>query len=221
MTTTAARLLSIGALGAGLAFAFPAVAQAHDLTEPTVSVSHGTTTLKFSSTQDSFAYIPKGGEPTQNFPEGPPAVGDAFSFTESLFQGAAKIGYDTGKCTITGETTSSCVIDVTYSNGTVHVTGENADGPSRTFNLVSGTGAYAGIAGKATAVDVDDTHTNITAIFTTAAASQVSAVPAGGAAAGGGHGSGTDSALLIGVGVAAVGGGGGLFAAARYAARRD
>lgn len=109
-------------------------------------------------------------------------------------------------------------------DGTLHVAGriaENAQGPD-SFTLVSGTGAYAGVAGQASVVELDDTHSTITLRYTVAALTQVSSVPVGGASAGGGpSGGGTDSALLIGVGIAAVVGSIGLFAAAHAAARRN
>lgn len=232
-----------GVVAGGLALAMPTMALAQDTVtpgaSPEVTIVGGVITLELAATQTGSMFIPKGASPTEAFPTEAPAVGDAVSFEESLYQGATLVGTDKGVCTFESFGTAACKVIVTLGDGTLHVAGriaEDAEGP-RAFELISGTGAYEGVDGGASVVDVDDTHSTITLRYTvpdsvpesvTAAvppavpASQVSVVPVGGAAAGGGQrAGGTDGVLLIGVGIAAVAGSIGLFAAAQAAARRN
>jgi hypothetical protein len=181
--------------------------------------------MELASTQTSSMFIPKNGSPTAEFPDEAPGVGDAVSFEESLYQGSTLVGTDKGVCTFEAFGTLACKVIVTFADGTLNVASriaEDAEGPN-VFELVSGTGAYQGVKGKASVVDLDETHSSITVRFTVPETTQVSVVPAGGAAAGGGEprGGGTDAVLLIGVGIAAVAGSIGLFAAAQIAGRRD
>ncbi|MBA3744275.1 hypothetical protein [Sporichthya sp.] len=237
MTVTVPRLLPTGVLTGMLAggLAMPAMALGHDLASPTVTIVGGVTTMELTATQTGSMFIQKGGSPTAQFPTEAPGVGDAVSFEESLYQGATLIGTDKGVCTFESFGTAACKVIVTLADGTLNVAGrvaEDAEGPNA-FELISGSGAYEGVDGGASVVDVDDTHSSITLRYTVpgsgpdpvpepVAAAQVQVVPVGGAAAGGGQRAGsTDGGLLIGVGIAAVAGSIGLFAAAQAAARRN
>lgn len=219
------RLVLTGALAAGLGLAIPAVALAEDLAGPRVAVAGGVITMELDSTQTNSMFIPKNGSPTEEFPSEAPGVGDAVSFSESLYQGGTLVGTDKGVCTFEAFGTLACKVIATFADGTLNVAGriaEDAEGPN-SFDLVSGTGAYEGVDGGASVVDVDDTHSTITLRYTVPP-TQVSVVPSGGARTGGGEprdNGGTDAVLLIGVGVAAVVGSIGLFAAAQLAGRRD
>ncbi len=224
MKVPATRLLLAGALAGGLGLALPAIALASDLAAPDVTVAGGVTTMELDSTQTGSMFIPKNGSPTDEFPDEAPAVGDAVSFSESLYQDGTLVGTDKGVCTFEAFGTLACKVIVTFADGTLNVAGriaEDAEGPGA-FDLVSGTGAYEGVDGGASVVDVDETHATITLRYTVPP-TQVSVVPAGGAETGGGErtGGGTDAVLLIGVGIAAVAGSIGLFAAAQVAGRRD
>lgn len=225
MTHTVRRLLVVGALAGGLGLALPAAARAADPVAPKVSIAGGVTTMELTSTQTRSMFVPKGGTPTADFPaDDPPAAGDAFTFTESLHQGDVLVGGDEGTCTIESFGVLTCRVIATFADGTVTSTAriaEDAEGPN-VFDLVSGTGAYTGIDGRASVVDVDESRSTITLRYTLPQTTQVGAVPVGAAATGGGAPAGsTDSALLIGVGIAARAGAAGLFGAAQHAARRS
>ncbi len=215
----------------GLALAGP-VAAAH-LPEPTTEIEGGQVVMVLDETETSTRFIPEGGEPTEEFPEEQPAVGDAFAFTDDLHQDGVLVGSDEGRCTVQPGNAIVCAATFTLARGSITASGpvdegEDENAPS-TIPITSGTGDYAGIRGTLTIVDLTDeadpTDTRSTLTFRyllPAQATQVSAVPVGAAATGGGAaGTDTDTVLLIAVGIAAVVGSGGLFAAAHAAGRRN
>lgn len=227
-TSLATRLLSAAALGAAVTLSVALPASAVDLADPKVTTDGGkqviqTRTASTGSTGSKF--VPKGGEPVDDFPEGEPKAGDGFLFTEDLRQDGVRVGTDSGRCTFSGDkgTPLICEVTVTFPKGTIGVKGEIHEGEPEILQLVSGTGAYSGIKGTVTVVDVNDDVSDLTFRFVTRAGdgTQVDLVPSGGAATGGGlAGDGTTTGLL-GLGAAAVAAGAGLLGFGRRAGRRS
>jgi hypothetical protein len=221
VTLTALRLSALTALSAGVvAVAAPALAAT--LADPTVTTTDGRSVLVLDDTETGSRFIPKGGEPTDEFPQQEPSPGDAFSFTDDLRQNGALVATDKGTCTITGPEQAVCDVLVTFANGTVSAKGTSSfDDEESDFPLTGGTGAYEGIRGTATshdfsdAEDPSDTKSTITVTFTLPGTDgQVTEVPTGGAATGGGlAGDGMPvalfaiggAAIVTGVGIAGVG----------------
>jgi hypothetical protein len=227
-----------GAAASVVLLAGPAMAA--DLPEPETTIEGGRVVLVLDDTETSSHYIPKGGEPTEEFPDEQPAVGDAFSFTDDLRQDGDLVGTSEGTCTVLPENAISCAATFTFAGGTVRASGpvdegEDETAPS-TIAITGGTGDYAGISGtltildKSDEADPSDTLSTLTLRYSLpdslpdslpAETTQVAAVPAGGAETGGGAAGSTDRALFLGVGIAALAGAAGLFGAAQHAARRS
>ena len=222
-TPKLSHLLAVGAVATAATFAASGPAAAADA-NPTVTNDGGTYTLKMHSHTTSETYTPKGGTATTEEPKSEPKVGDAFSFNEDLTQGGAKIGSDKGTCTVTGAKSVKCVVAVTFTNGTLAVEGtpeftEDDSAPS-TFQVLSGTGAFAGAKGKAIVVDTSDDDSDITLTYRTDGG-QVSMTPSGGAETGFGSTAGTENAWLYAVGASAAGAGILVFGASARRSRRS
>jgi len=237
-------LLGASALGLALV-AVPALPAVAGDAGPTVTKDGSTNTIKVLETDDGShdSFIPKGGQPTTNEPEGPPKPGDAFTFGAVLSQGGTNVGTDAGKCTVlsvdldAATATNHCAATFTFPNGTLKAEGTITFADEVvTFKvpLVSGTGDFAGASGTLTVHDLaddqsdDDESTNgpdlsdLTMVFSLGG-SQVSEVPSGGAATGGGLDNGSsDTALLLGIAALAGLAGLGVVAGGRtLASRRD
>jgi hypothetical protein len=71
-----------------------------------------------------------------------------FSSKEKLFQGTAKVGEDSSRCTETSQTATHCVGSYTLKHGTIQFSGtiSNASETNR-LKITGGTGTYKGVAG--------------------------------------------------------------------------
>lgn len=186
------RTMSAAALGVALVLGSAGMAAADRLGDLTVSTEGETTTFTIRSVETGSQFIPKGGKPTDGFPDEAPKAGDAFTFTDDLSQGGKLVGTDKGTCTIgAGGDEITCDVAITFANGTIRALDTSPFDPAEegsepfTVPLTSGTGAYDGIDGTAHVVTNDDESQTITVEYTLEGDGQVSAVPAGGAATGG------------------------------------
>lgn len=191
--------------------------------EPKITAVGSKQVIHLIAEQTDTKYIPKGGKPTADFPDeksGGPKPGDAFAFTEDLKQDGVRVGTDKGGCTFSApKDPLHCAVTLSFPAGDIGVEGEVVDGQANTLKLTSGTGAYAGIAGSVTVVDIDDDHTDLTLAFGTDAA-QVAVVPVGGAATGGGSAAEASGRGLVGLGAFAAAAGAGLLGFGRRTGRR-
>jgi hypothetical protein len=205
---------------------------------PTITTDGAQRVLHLVAESAEAQFIPKGGEPTSEFPDGSgkrPKAGDAFAFTENLKQDGTKVGDDKGRCTFAGpDDPLHCLVTLTFPQGDIVAEGEFVDGRTNTIALTRGTGAFVGIVGTVAVKDIDDDHTDLRLRFTTGSSvgstgaspgtgggSQVAVVPAGGAATGGGSTADGANRGLIGVGVVAGAAGAALFGFGRRIGRRE
>lgn len=214
-SSTPARAFAAAALTAGVVFFAVSATAASALAEPETDIVNGQVVMVLDDTETSSHFVPKGGEPTEEFPEGEPVVGDAFAFTDDLRQHGELVGTDEGKCTVLPADAIECGATLTFAGGTVSASGPVAEGEDEnapsTIPITGGTGAYTGIKGTVTVLDATDaedptdTLSTITLRFVLPAeATQVGAVPAGGAGTGGGiTGDGMPVALFA-IGAAAL-----------------
>lgn len=227
-----AAIAAVAVTAAGLVL-IGGVAVAADLSEPATQIEDGRVVMVLDDTETSSLYVPKGGEPTPEFPADVPEVGDAFTFTDDLRQDGALVGTNEGTCTVMPENAISCVATLTFAGGTVRVSGPVDEGEDESaasiIGITGGTGDYAGVRGTLTIADETDEDDPTDTLSTLTLryllppeTTQIAAVPVGAAATGGGaQGADTDAVLLVGVGIAAVLGSLGLFGAAHAAGRRD
>jgi hypothetical protein len=182
--------------------------------QPSVTTDGSTKVLHMVAAQTDTKFVPKGGEPSTNFPDrngSGPKPGDAFAFTEDLTQDGTKVGTDKGGCTFAEPAAPlHCAVTLKLAKGGIDVEGDVVEGQANTLKLIGGTGAYEGIVGTVKVKDMDNDHTDLTLRYTTpGGGTQVSVVPAGGAATGGGSTADGVGRGLVGLGVlgAAVGAG--------------
>lgn len=188
-----------GAVVVGLALG-PVTAHASDMSEPSVEVKDGVTTLKFAVLTTKQTFTTKDGTVSPS-PTAMPVPGDKFSFIEELRQGDTLIGTDSVECAVEPQDVTNCTGAFVFANGTIRAAGSSSAAMGEKFDitLLGGTGDYEGITGTGTVVNTDETHGNVVLQFTSAQKpAQVAAVPSGGAAAGG-HNSTGDSLMLLGL----------------------
>jgi hypothetical protein len=218
-----ARLLGVAAAVATVSFAGAGAAAAADPVNPTVTNDGGTYTMVLHSKSTGEMFVPKGGAPTTEEPKGEPGPGDGFQFTEDLSQDGTLVGTDKGTCTITAKEAVTCKVAVTFPNGTLSVIGSvkfSEEGEASTFQVIGGTGAYAGAKGSASVKDESETESEITLRYTLGGG-QVSQVPVGGAETGGGAPADSQSPWVLGLGAAATAAGAAMLAGSARRARRS
>lgn len=187
------RTLTGLALGTAIALAVPVTALADHLPDLEVTTSGGKHIVEVLAVSTDEQFIPKGGEPTDEFPtdEADAIPGDGFTFTEDLFQDDELVGTDKGVCTLLENDEISCEVTVSFADGTMTVRFQGGDSEDESatsvYPISGGSGAYLNAAGTATVTELDEEgeRSDITLAYTTDAPTQVAEVPAGGADTGG------------------------------------
>lgn len=169
MTRTPRLLLGAFTVAVTLAVANAAGA-AEKLSPPQVSVEAGQSVITMQATSTGETFTPKGGTATSATPTATPSTGDGFSFASDLRQGEMLVGRDKVACTITAKGAARCKGTFTFTDGRIEAGGENPieSNSKYSFDILSGTGAYAGATGTGTVQQVDDKRSNLVLRYTTA-----------------------------------------------------
>lgn len=163
--------LLLGALAVALTLAAPSTAGAAEkLSAPQVTVEAGQSVIKMRATSTGETFTPKGGTATSVAPTATPSIGDGFSFAGDLRQGDMLVGRDKVACTIAGKNAAHCKGTFTFTDGRIEAGGENPieSNSKYSFDILSGTGAYAGATGTGIVQQVDDKRSDLVLRYTTA-----------------------------------------------------
>jgi hypothetical protein len=222
------RVLVPACLVAGFWLTGAAPAGAADLPEPKVTTDGEIRTFEFRSHTTSEKFVPKGGAPTETFPESQPKPGDGVSFVDELTQNGVKIGTGDGTCTFGDATpvTLACDVTMRFAKGTLRFAGTLPleDEAPFTVPISGGTGVYDGARGEIRVVQLSEDDDSNTITYTTSAEGavpQVRVTPTGGVATGAGATAVSESPWLLGLGAAALVVGAGVVVGGVRAGRRS
>jgi hypothetical protein len=98
---------------------------------------------------------------------GPPSLGDTIVFSNDLFSGGRKVGFDGGTCTAVraqhGPAAFQCVATAHLSDGDRTVQGFTLDQPTNTYAITGGTKRWRNAGGQVVVRAIDQTTSEITA----------------------------------------------------------